>query len=109
VNRKAMTWIFLALIALMCAGCSTDNTTSGGSQDTVKPPPQVRVEAMPTATVVFSAPTEAAAATLEPTAAPAQVYYPAPTPDEDAIMNQIDSTISDMNQKLNSQSLLLNP
>jgi len=111
VNRKTLLWIFCILIALACAGCSTDNTVGGNQTEAVKPPPQVRVEAMPTATL---APTTEAVIppTLEPTLEPtaAQVQYDAPpTPDVDAIANELEAEMDAIDQKLRNQDLLLKP
>ena len=94
---------------MLCAGCSTDNITSGSQTQVAKPPPQVRVVAAPSATATIAITEEAVVApTSEATATSAQVYV-WPTPDEDAILNQIDTMIEDINQKLNSQDLLLKP
>jgi hypothetical protein len=102
-------WFFSVLIALVCVGCSTDNTTSDSQTEAVKPPPQVRVVTLPSATPSVSSTEESPAApTIEPTVAPAEVYF-WPTPDEDAIVNEIDAMIDEINQKLNSQDLLLKP
>lgn len=94
------------MIALLCAGCSTDNT-SGQDGETAKPPPQIRVEAMPTATATLVPPTEVVTVTPEPTVA--QVYIAPEPPDEDAIANDIDAIIADMNRNLKSQDLLIKP
>lgn len=110
MSRKAVLWILLALIGLICTGCSTDNSNSGSSQtESVKPPPQVRVEILPSATSAsLPLPEETITPTLEPTAAPAEIYV-WPTPDEDAIINQIESMMDQIDQKLNRQDLNLKP
>jgi hypothetical protein len=110
VKNKTAFWILWILIALACAGCSTDNTVGGNQTEAVKPPPQVRVEAMPSATLAPT--TEAPASTLEPTLEPTVAQVQAgvwPTPDEDAIVNQIDAMMDQIDQKLRSQDLLLKP
>jgi hypothetical protein len=109
VNPQKTTWLILPLIALLCAGCSTDNSTSSkGQTDAIKPPPQVRVMALPSATATLVPPEETVTPTIEPSATPAEAYT-FPTPDEDAIVGQIDAMIEDINRKLNSQDLLLKP
>ena len=47
MKRKTTVGFFLALVALLIAGCSTDNSISGNGQaEAVKPPPQMRVVAL---------------------------------------------------------------
>lgn len=109
MKRKTTLWFFLALVVLVCVGCSTDNSISGNGQaEAVKPPPQMRVVALPSATATLALPEQALAPTLEPTATSAQIYTWA-TPDEDAIVSQIDAMMAEIDRKLNSQDLILKP
>ena len=109
MNRKNSLYFFLAATILMCAGCSTGNTSGGKQTEAVKPAPQVRVEAMPSATATLPLPVdETVPATIEPTATLSQVYI-LPTPDEDAIVNQIDGMMDDIDKKLRNQDFLLKP
>jgi len=108
VKRTATLLILITLFALGSAGCSTDNTSTGGSQtEAVKPPPQVRVETMPP-TATLPLPEELLTPTLELTATPAQVYT-WPTPNEDEIINQIDSMMDQLDHSLNTQKFNFNP
>ena len=108
MDRKAKLWILVIVVALLCSACSTDNNSGKGQGDETKPPPKVRVEALPTGTALPPLPTEAAtvAPTLEPTAA--QVYIE-PTVDEDALANQIEAMMDDIDQKLKSQNINIKP
>jgi predicted small secreted protein len=94
----------VVLTAVLLAGCSGGS----GQGDTLKPPPNIRVAELPSATATLEVPAMEIPATpsLVPTAA--VVYYD-PTPDSDALANQIDSAINDIEQKLRSQNLLLKP
>jgi PBP1b-binding outer membrane lipoprotein LpoB len=108
VNKKISFLIFIMLMALLIAGCSTDNSSGKDQSDASKPQPQVRVVVNPTATASPSAPpVENTPSAAEPSAtvtAPEQVLttVPEPTADEDAIANQIESLMDDMDKKLNS-------
>lgn len=109
MKRLTKVWFFVILIALVCVGCSTDDITSDNQTEAVKPPPQVRVVVLPSVTPSVSITADAPATpVIEPTATLAEVYI-WPTPDEDTIVNEIDAMIDDINQKLNSQDLLLKP
>ena len=107
MKLKTKFWVFIALIALLTAGCSTDNTSGNEQGDTSKPQPQVRVVVNPTATASLPVVAENTPAAPEPSATvttPDQVLTsePEPTADEDAIANQIESLMDDMDKKLNS-------
>ena len=107
MERKAKFWILVIIVAVLCAACSTDNSSGQGQEDATKPPPQVRVEILPSLTPPPPLPTETVTVpTLEPTAA--QVFF-WPTPDADALANQIDSIMSEMEQKLKSQNINIKP
>jgi uncharacterized lipoprotein len=108
MNKKTSFLIFIMLMALLTAGCSTDNTSGNDQSDSSKPQPQVRIVVNPTATAGPSTPAvENTPSASDPTAtvtAPEQVLTsePEPTADEDAIANQIESLMDDMDKKLNS-------
>jgi hypothetical protein len=105
VNKKSMLWVFVALAALLSAGCSTDNTSGQGQGDAAKPLPQVRVEALPSATASLPPPTAVVTPSLEPSATSAQVYFD-PPPDSDAIANQIDALMDEIDRKLKSENFI---
>jgi hypothetical protein len=107
-KQKFIFWILVAVVVALSAACSTDNNKSGqGQEDATKPPPQVRVETLPTNTALPELPTEAIASpTVEPTAAEAFVW---PTPDEDTIVNDIDSLMNDIDNKLKSEDINIKP
>ena len=108
MKRNLKFWILIVAVALLCAACSTDNSSGQGQQgDTTKPPPQVRVEALPSATALPPLLTDIVTPTIEPTAA--QVYVAPPPPDEDALANQISAMMDEIDRKLKSQDLLLKP
>ncbi|HEY3312132.1 MAG TPA: hypothetical protein VGK00_10880 [Anaerolineales bacterium] len=100
--------VFITLLALITVGCTTGKNTGQG--EVTKPQPQVRVQALPSATATLPLPVEAAApppvasATVAPAAG--QVYIE-PTPDEDALVNQIDSMMDDIDRKLRNEDFLL--
>jgi hypothetical protein len=107
MERKTKFWILVTVVAVLCTACSTDNKSGQGQGDATKPPPQVRVGALPSATAPPPLPSEAVAVpTLEPTAAQAFIW---PTPDEAAIEDQIGSMIDEINNKLKSQNINIKP
>lgn len=108
VNKKYIAWIFILLLAVTLTACSGDGNTD--TTDAAKPQPQVRVELKPTYTPnpeATIAPTEELAA--EATVATNQGVYVDPTPDSDAIANQIDAMMSDIDRILKSQNFTLKP
>jgi len=107
VNKKTWFWALVALIALAVTGCSTNINSGQASGD--KPQPQVRVEAMPSATPTLPGMVDNVAPTPEPSASPtaAWMYYD-PTPDEDVIANQIQSMMDDIDKRLNSTKFIFN-
>ena len=96
------------LLALITAGCSGEKNTGQGQAEVTKPQPQVRVQAMPSATATLPLPVEVAAPSPEPSATfvPGEVYIE-PTPDEDAIVNQIDTMMDEIDRKLKNEDFLL--
>jgi hypothetical protein len=106
--QKTKFWILVAVVVVLCTACSTDNSSGEGLGDVTKPPPQVRVEALPTGTAPPPLPpTEVVIVpTLEPTAA--QVFFD-PTPDVDTLADQIDSMMNEIDQKLKSQNINIKP
>lgn len=107
MNPKMKFWMFFALIALLCAGCNTEKTSGQGQGDVTKPPPQVRVEAMPSATATLPLPTEVVTSTPEAVAT-AEVYV-LPTPDVEAMANQIEANMDELERELNNQKFILKP
>jgi hypothetical protein len=99
--------MFFAVIALLCAGCNTENTSGQGQGDVTKPPPEVWVEAMPSATATLPLPTDVVTPTIEPTAT-AEVYVWA-TPDVEAQMNQIEANMAELQRELDRQKFILKP
>lgn len=108
INQKTIIWILVAAIMLFGSACSKDNNSGQGQVDPTKPPPQVRVEALPTLTPVPVLPTETvvAAPTVEAAAGPVFAW---PTPNEDEIANQIESIMDEMDNKLKNQNFILKP
>ena len=98
----------VVLISMVCAACSTKNTNGQGNGDDIKPKPQVRVGALPSDTPSAPVQVDVAAPTPEasPSATAAQLYYD-PTPDEDAIVNQVQSLIDDIDRGLKSANFNL--
>jgi len=108
VNRKTMFWVFIALIALLSASCSDNNNSGQGQGDATKPLPQVRVVVNPSATASPSAQVENTPSAPEATETviasdQALTIDPQPTADEDAISNEIEALMDDMDKKLNSE------
>jgi uncharacterized lipoprotein len=111
VNNKTGFLVFITIIALLMAGCSSDNNNTSGSDqgDASKPQPQVRVVVNPTATAglpaVAAENTVSAPDSTTTVTAPEQVLTsePEPTADEDAISNEIESLMDDLDKKLNSE------
>jgi hypothetical protein len=102
MKRKVKFWILVLFAAMLCTACSTDNSSGQGQEDATKPPPQVRVGTLPTATALPPLPTETVLVpTLEPTAAQVFIW---PTPDEAALEAQINSMMDEMDRKLKSQN-----
>ena len=106
MNKPKKFWVFVAIIALLSAGCSTENTSGQGQSDALKPQPQVRVEALPSLTASPPQPTTEAVPSLEPTATSAQVYFD-PTPDTEAIANQIEALMDEIDRKLKNENFVL--
>ena len=106
MNTKMKFWALVVMFALISAGCSTNNNSGQGSDN--KPKPQVRVEAMPSATPTLPGLADNSAPTPEPSASPtaAWMYYD-PTPDEDALASQIQSMMDDIDRKLKSENFIL--
>ena len=110
MNKKTKFWVFIALIALLSAGCSGNNNNSGQDQgDAPKPLPQVRIVVNPSATTSPTAQVENTLSAPEATATviaydQALTIDPEPTADLDAIANQIEALMDDMDKKLNSEN-----
>ena len=94
-------------MAAFTTGCSSNNSDNQGSVDPSKPKPQVRVEAMPSATLILT-PVLTPTLMAEPTsvATPVQVFYD-PTPDVDQLADQIDAMMTDIERKLNGEKFIL--
>jgi hypothetical protein len=106
MKRKTKFWILVAIVAVLCTACSTDNSSGQGQGDATKPPPQVRVETLPTATAL-PLPTETVIVpTPEPTAAQAFFWSP---PDSNALEDQINAMMDEMDRKLKSQNTTIKP
>jgi hypothetical protein len=105
VNNTIKFLVIVSLVALLSTGCSSNNNGNG---DSLKPQPQVRVGARPSSTPEPTVQVDNLALTAapSPSAAPAQLYYD-PTPDEDAIANQIQSMMDEIDRKLKSNIFLL--
>ena len=108
MNKKIRFWALVALIVLISTGCSTKNNSGQGSGDSSKPQPQVRVEALPSATPTLPALADNSAPTPEPSVSPTPgwIYYD-PTPDEDALASQIQSMMDDIDRKLRNSNFVL--
>jgi hypothetical protein len=105
VNKKICSTLLLTLAVLVFAGCSGGNTSGQG--EALKPLPNVRVEALPSSTPAAPQPATAEV-TGTPGASPtAPVLYYDPTPDSDAIANQIQAIIDDINRRLQIQDTSL--
>jgi hypothetical protein len=108
---KFWMWALVAVVAILCSACSTDNGSSSnqGQAEATKPPPQVRVETLPTLTPIPVIPTETGTApTVEPTAQAAQGYEWQP-PDIDAQADSIAADIADIQNQLKNQKFILKP
>ncbi|MEI7847855.1 MAG: hypothetical protein WCK35_18790 [Chloroflexota bacterium] len=98
--------IMVFLVFIFTVGCSKDNTT--GQMDPSKPQPQVRIEIKPSPSTVVIATALNPETTSEAivTVTPAQLLYD-PTPDSDAIANQIESMMDEIDRKLKSENFQL--
>lgn len=108
MNPKIKFWIFLTVTALFCVGCNTEKTSGQGQGDATKPAPQVRVEVLPSATATLPLPTDEVAATPTPETAAAG-NYALPTTDVDALADQIEANMEEMERELNNQKFILKP
>ncbi len=107
INSKI--WILVAVVAILCSACSTNNGSSSnqGKDEATKPPPQVRVETLPTLTPIPIIATETAvASTAQPTAAQ---FFAWPTPDIDAQADSIQADIDEIENQLKNQKFILKP
>lgn len=111
MNRKLKFWILLAVIAVLSSACSTDNNSSSRQdQDTAtKPPPQVRVESLPTFTPAPVLPTETGIAPTVAPAAPAGQDYGWQPPDIETQANGIEADINEIENGLKNQKFILKP
>ena len=103
--KQLLKWALLVLLLTMLMGCSTDNSTVG--KNTTKPQPQVRIETKPSPTPI-SATTVVTEVTSEPiqTNTPGPIYFD-PTPDSDAIANQIEALMDEIESKLKNENFQL--
>ena len=107
MERKLKFLILVTVVAVLCSACSTDNSSGQGQGEATKPPPQVRVGILPSATAPPPLPTKAGAVpTLESTAAQVFIW---PTPDEDALADQIDAMMNEIDNKLKSENINIKP
>ena len=107
MERKIKFWILVIVIAALCSACSTDNKSGQGQEEATKPPPQIRVETLPSLTPPPPLSTETVVLpTLEPTAAQVFIW---PTPDEAALEDQINSMMDEMDNKLKSENINIKP
>ncbi len=107
MKQKAKFWILVLVLAALCSACSTDNDSAQEQGEATVPPPQVRVELLPTATELPPLPTETLPApTVEPT--PAQVFF-WPTPNVEELANQIEAQMDEIDNKLKSQNTNIKP
>ncbi|HEY3311047.1 MAG TPA: hypothetical protein VGK00_05340 [Anaerolineales bacterium] len=107
--KKIISFLLFAIITgLLLAACTTENTKH--NEEPSMPQPQVRVGALPTVTAAPPNPMEMAAPSpaASSTATPA-LYYIEPTPDEDAIANQIQALMDEIDRKLQSEKFIFNP
>ena len=102
--------VFMAIITLMIAsGCSTENNSVQDQENPAKPQPQVRIMLLPSET---AAPTQTNQNTSTPEASPTAAIvqaYIEPTPDVDAIANQIEALMDEIDRKLRNENFQLKP
>lgn len=99
MKRALKFWILVAITILISTACSTKDSSAGqGQEDATNPPPQVRVEVIPSPTAPAEIPTEAVTGTPE-SAAPVQVYI-APPVDEFAISDEVEAMMNDLDRGL---------
>jgi PBP1b-binding outer membrane lipoprotein LpoB len=106
VNQKRIRlYILFTFAALVFVGCS--GGSNSGQAEALKPPPNVRVEALSSSTP--AAPQMIAEPSVTPTVTPTAqvVYFYDPTPDSDALANQIQAIIDDINRRLQGQDTTL--
>jgi uncharacterized lipoprotein len=109
MNVKIKLWILAMAIVILCSACSNDNKSGQSQDEATKPPPQVRVETLPTLTPVPIVPTETGMApTVEPTVAAAQGYEWQP-PDIESQANSIEADMNEIDNALKNQKFILKP
>jgi len=106
VKKYASLFALLLVTAVLLSACSSEGTS--GQAVNPKPPPNVRVQALPSATASPEPPQPEIAPTSSPQPTE-QVYYYDPTPDPAALESEIEAVMDDIDKKLNSQDLLLKP
>jgi hypothetical protein len=110
MKQKIKFWILVAVVAMLCSACSTDNNSGQGQGEATKPPPQVRVETLPTLT---PEPMLATETVVEPTAelnAAAQSnVWQAQTPDIEAQADSIEADMDAIDNQLKNQKFILKP
>lgn len=96
---KLLVWAVCLVSLLSACSTSTDDSSGPGATDATKPPPQVRVELLPTLTPLPVTPTEVTTNTPEPTV-PVQIYIDPPA-DEYAVSDQVEASMDDLERSLN--------
>lgn len=107
MNHKAVKKFFglITLAAFLLGACSNKDVSENIPETPTMPNPQVRVELLPTLTM---APTvENLAPTAEPTLTQEVQIWFDPTPDVDALANQIESALDEIQRGLNNQNFNL--
>ncbi len=94
---KSLVWV--VFLAVFCAACSGNKDGSSGPEnEATKPPPQVRVELLPTLTPLPITPTAEATSTAE-VAAPVQIYIDPPA-DEYAISDEVEAMMNNLDRDI---------
>lgn len=107
---KFITGVLLAFVALLISSCSKNDNSGPLDLDPAKPQPQVRVMAIPSATAEPTIPGVESSPTPEPIATAGSVLYLIdPTPDVDAIADQIEGMLDDIDRRLNNNTFQLKP
>lgn len=110
MKKLFVTGVLLAIVALLISSCSKKDTSGPLDQDPAKPQPQVRVMAIPSVTAVPTIPGVEISPTPESIATPGTVQYLIdPTPDVDAIADQIEGMLDDIDRRLNGNTFQLKP
>lgn len=101
MKQKIVYW--LVILAVLTGGCAgKQNVSEAGPATATMPNPQVRVEQLPTQTMMPTV--ENLAPTAEPTLTQQVQIWFDPTPDVDAIAAQIEAALDEIERGLKNQN-----